>query len=242
MTRRATTLLTATTLFAAWLAMGPVASARGAVITQWTFNTNASDGVPNTGTTIPETGTGTIAAIGGVGFSFTQGSGNDTSPTATDGNNNSGFDSAGYPPFDSGNKTAGIELAVSTAGFQDIVLSFDHAHAAGASARFRMQYSTDGVSFTDGDSYVASIANGFTPRMQDFGAVAALDNNPNVRFRIVAEFEGQVYQGTGQNYFPGAHNRFDLVTVSGTPVPEPGTAATAALGLCRLVIRRRRRR
>jgi hypothetical protein len=215
--------------------------ARGAVITQWTFNTSPSDNAPNTGTTIPETGAGTITPIGGITGAFAQGSSNDNSATATDGNNNSSLETSGYPAFDSANKTAGIEVAVSTAGFQDVVLSFEHRHAPGASANFRIQYASDGVNYIDGVGYTASGANVFSLRTQDFAAIPAIDDNPLARFRVVAEFQGQTYSGTSQSYMPNANNRFDVLTVSGTPIPEPAAAGAAVvLGLLGLVLRRRR--
>jgi hypothetical protein len=241
MSRHATRIVCLAFLPAAALMLLSKTPASGAVITQWTFNTNPSDSTPTTGTTIPETGAGTITAIGGTSSAFAQGSSNDNSATATDGNNNSSFDTSGYPGFDSANKTAGIEIAVSTSGFQDVVLTFEHRHAAGASANFRIQYASDGVNYSDGVGYTAAGANIFSLRTQDFAAIPAIDNNPLARFRVVAEFQGQTYSGTGQNYTPGANNRFDIVTVSGTPIPEPAAAtAMAALAVLGLTLRRRR--
>ena len=105
-------------------------AARAVVITQWTFNSSPSDNAPNTGTTGPEIGTGTVSLLG-VNGSFAQGSNNDNSATAA-GNNNSSYNTSNYPPFDSDNKAAGIQVAVDTTGYRDIILSFEHRHAAGA--------------------------------------------------------------------------------------------------------------
>ncbi len=219
----------------------PAGIARGSVISQWTFNSSGPDNDPTTGTLSPETGAGTITTVGGVSNSgFAQGSSSDASPTAT-GNNNSGFETQSYPPFDQGNKTAGIEIAVSTVGFQDITLSFEHNQFTGASALFRVQYSTNGTTFTDAAGYTGSTANTFVLRGDDFSAIPGLDDNPNAKFRIVAEFQGQVYSGLGGNYQNNARNRFDLVTVSGTPLPEPGAIGAAMVGLLGLGLRIRRR-
>ena len=163
----------------------------------------------------------------------------DASPTVG-GNNNSSFETQGYPPFDSSNKTAGIEIAINTSGYQDIALSFEHNQLSGASASFRIQYSIDGVSFTDATGYTASTAGSFVLRGDDFSAIPGLDDNPNAKFRIVAEFQGTSYAGLGESYKPNARNRFDLVTVSGTPVPEPAAAAAALLSLLGLARRRPR--
>ena len=214
--------------------------ARGNVISQWTFNSTGVDNDPTTGTLSPETGAGTITTVGGVSNSgFAQGSASDTSPSAT-GNNNSSFETQGYPPFDQNNKSAGIEIAVSTSGYQDIGLSFEHNQFSGASASFRIQYSTDGVNFTDATGYTGSSAGAFALRSDDFSAIPGLDNNPLAKFRIVAEFQGQMYSGLGGSYMPNARNRFDLVTVSGTPVPEPAMIG-ATMTLLAFGMRRRRR-
>jgi hypothetical protein len=229
----------------AWIgivAPGPIAVARGDVITQWTFNSGPGpDNDPTTGTLSPETGAGTLTRVGGVSDSgFAQGASADTSPTAT-GNNNSSFETQGYPPFDSGNKTAGIQIAVNTSGYQDITFSYQHNQFGNASARFRIQYSTDGVSFTDGADYTTTTATTFFARGQDFSAIPGLDDNPNAKFRIVAEFQSDTnYFGVSSDYSQSGRNRFDLVTVSGTPVPEPTVAAGATLALAGWTLRRRR--
>jgi hypothetical protein len=218
-------------------------TARGDVITQWTFNSTGPvvDNDPTTGTLTPETGAGTLATIGGVSDSgFAQGAGDDTSPTIGS-NNNSSFETQGYPPFDSGNKTAGIEIAASTVGYQDIGLSFAHNQFGGASASFRIQYSTNGTTFTDAAGYTGSSAGTFVLRSDDFSAIPGLDDNPNARFRVVAEFQGFFYSGLGESYKPNARNRFDWVTVTGTPVPEPTATGVTALALAAMARRVRRR-
>ena len=210
--------------------LGCTGTASAAVITKWTFNSNP-DNAPNTGTATPEIGVGQISTIGGVNQTFAQGSSNDNSPSG-DFNNNSSYNTFNYPAFDSGNLTAGIQLAVDTTGYQDIVLSFEHRHAAGASRSFAIQYASDGVNYVNITGYDAGLAsNVFHLRGHDFSDVAALDDNPNARFRIVAEFFSQTAYhpaGGGPNYMSSADNRFDLVTISGTPIPEPATMLLAA--------------
>jgi hypothetical protein len=229
---------------ALWTVVLGLAPARGDTLAHWTFNTNPSDSAPNTGTLLPEQGFGTITLVGGTSQSFAQGSGSDTSATATADNNNSSLETKSYPgPFD-GNKTAGIQIAVNTTGFQDVVLSFEHRHSEGASARFQIQYSSDGVNFTDGADYTSFTANVFNARGEDYGAVAALDDNPNVTFRIVAEFmnesPGGNYVGTSGNYVSNADSRFDVVTITATPIPEPAGAVAVVLLAGSTLARRRR--
>jgi hypothetical protein len=225
------------------IASVPGGVARANVITQWTFNSPGPglDNDPTTGTLVPETGAGAVTFVGGVSNSgYAQGSGADTSPTVGS-NNNSSLETQGYPPFDSGNKTAGLQIAVNTTGYQDITLSYQHNQFSNASASFRIQYSTDGVNFTDAAGYTTTTATTFFARGDDFSAIAGLDNNPNATFRVVAEFQGQFYSGVSSSYAPGGRSRFDLVTVSGTPLPEPTTLAGAGLALAGSTLRRRKR-
>jgi hypothetical protein len=222
------------------------APVRGDTLAHWTFNTNPSDNAANTGTILPEQGVGTISLIGGTSQSFAQGSSNDDSATANAGNNNSSLETKSYPGRFDGNKTAGIQIAVNTTGYQDVILSFEHRHSEGASPRFQIQYSSDGVNFIDGAEYDASgSANVFHVRGENYSAISALDNNANVLFRVVAEFMGEgagaSYVGTSGDYVSNADNRFDVVTVTATPIPEPaGTMAVALLALPALARRRRR--
>jgi hypothetical protein len=240
MTRRIIAIASMLSLSAAFIAPG---AARADVITQWTFNSPGPgvDNDPTTGTLSPETGLGTLTTVGGVSNSgFAQGASADTSPT-TGSNNNSSFETQGYPPFDSGNKTAGIQIAVNTTGYPDIVFSFQHNQFSSASASFRIQYSTDGTTFADGAGYTTSTASTFFLHTDDFSAIPGLDNNPNAKFRIVAEFQGFFYSGVSASYSQSGRNRFDLVTVSGAPIPEPGAAAIAGAMLLTLLAARRRR-
>jgi len=240
MTRRSIFVVSMVTLCAAVL---PPGAAGADVITQWTFNSPGPgvDNDPTTGTLSPETGSGTLTTVGGVSNSgFAQGASADTSPT-TGSNNNSSFETQGYPPFDAGNKTAGIQIAVNTTGYQDIVFSFHHNQFSSASASFRIQYSTDGTTFSDGAGYTTSTAGTFFLHIDDFSAIPGLDNNPNAKFRIVAEFQGFFYSGVSASYSQSGRNRFDLVSVSGTPIPEPGAAAVAGALLLPLLVARRRR-
>ena len=221
------------TLVATFAGMSAPGATSAAVITKWTFNSPSLDNAPTTGSSVPEIGVGQISTIGGINQTFAQGSSNDNSPSG-DFNNNSSYNTFNYPPFDSGNLTAGIQIAVDTTGYKDIVLSFEHRHAAGASRSFAIQYASNGVNYVNITGYDAGLAsNVFHLRGHDFSEVAALDNNPNARFRIVAEFFSQTSYhpaGGGPNYMSSADNRFDLITVSGTPIPEPTGAVLLLAG------------
>ena len=225
-------------------------SAFAATVTQWNFNSNPPDATstPATGTTSPSVGAGTIGTVGGVttpGFSSGNGS-SDAAGTF----DNSGYQTEGYPSAnDAGNKTAGIEVAVSTVGFEDIMVSFDQRHSNTSANTVRFQYSTDGITFVDSTQFTftpAASGTGdtwYNNRSIDLSSVAAADNNPNFKFRVVSEFDpgtGTYLASRSTSTYAGGTYRFDMVTVSGTAaVPEPATLGVIALGSL-IALRRRR--
>src|SRR5690348_4781465 len=99
--------------------------APAAVITQWDF-TN--------GSTNPSIGAGRLSAI---------------AVKAVPVDNNSALNTQYYPPQSSGNKSAGLEFAVSTAGNQNILITWDERLSPDASKYGRLQYATDATNFVD---------------------------------------------------------------------------------------------
>jgi hypothetical protein len=223
--------------------------ARADVITQWNFNSVPPDGNLATGTTIPSIGTGTASLVGGTTGSFASGvaNGGSTDPAPTD---NTGWQTTTYPAQGAGNLTAGVQFLVSTAGFENIVVSWDQRHSNTASRFAQFQYTTDGTTFTSFGPPFAGTAGDtwFNNRTIDLTGIPGVADNPLFGFRILAAFDpngtGYVASNTGSTYAPGGTWRFDMVTVSGAAqiaeVPAPPAVVVFA-GLAGVALVRRRR-
>jgi hypothetical protein len=204
----------------------------GDVIAQWNFNSVPPDGSPTTGMTAPSVGTGTASLIGGVTGGFSMGSTNDPASSTDD----SGWQTTDYPAKETGNKTAGVQFNVSTVGYSNIVVRWDHRVTSTASKYYRLQYSTNGNTFSDYTAPVimqaaASPQTYYEAQTNSLANIAAVNNNPNFAFRIISEFE-QSAIGSGTNdyvtvsnstYSPSANVRFDYVTIFGTLIPGGNT-------------------
>ncbi len=215
------------------------AQAGAATITQWDFNSVPPDGATTTGTLTPAVGAGTATLGGGITATFATGSPGDTAPS-----DDSGWNTAAYPAAGTGNKTAGPQFAVSTAGYMDITVAWEQRHSNTASKFVRAQYTTDGVNWIDADLFEATAPDTFFARTVDLSAIAAVDDNASFGFRVVAEFDAATgdYSATRTStpttYSPNGTHRFDMVTISGTVIPEPASLALLALGSL-LIFRRR---
>src|SRR5438445_505663 len=214
-----------------------IAPVHAALIGQWDFDSSPSDNSTSTGVTTPSAGAGTASLIGGVTGGFASGSTNDPATSADD----TGWNTSGYPGQGTGNKTAGVQFAVSTLGYSNIVVRWDHRVSSTASRYYRFQYSTDGTSFIDqGPAIAAVVASAssesyYEAQTNSLAAVPAVDNNYYFTFRIVSEFENSA-TGSGTNGYVttyGTNNystagtvRFDFVTVTGTLIPGANTPPT----------------
>ncbi|MEO7299530.1 MAG: immunoglobulin domain-containing protein [Verrucomicrobiota bacterium] len=194
------------------------------LITQWNFNSNPADANTATGTLSPSVGSGSAAIVGTVVTTYNPGSPSDTS-TATD---NTGWRTATYPPQGTGNKTCGVQFNFSTAGYDNITLSWDQANSAGANKYYRVQYSIDGGStWTDKDVVINAQTVGNTWNSPiatiSFNGVSGASQNPNFAVRIVSEWESTAVGGSDvyvpvtptSTYSTTAFLRLDLVTFSG---------------------------
>jgi hypothetical protein len=217
------------------------------VIAAWDFNAPrtlpSGDSNPNTGTLQPFVGWGSLTNIGGTTNSFGSppaGGATYTSDPWT--GDNSGLRLGQFPAASSGNKTAGIECFASTAGFEKIRLTWDQENSASASKYWRLQYTTNGTTWTDADLITANAQATVTssPDWQkqlsaDLSTKPGVNNNPSFGFRLVSEFEqsatgagSDAYVGnvSGTSYGTGGTLWLDMVTVSGTVLNNSNTPPT----------------
>ena len=203
---------------------------RADTIAQWNFNSVPPDGMTATGTNFPSFGTGTASLIGGTAATYAGGSTNDPAPAS----DNSGWNTKTYPAQATGNKTAGVQFNVNTLSYSNIVIRWDQRLSDTASKYYRLQYSTDGTTFTDYSSPISLVTSGITyePQTNSLASIPGVNDNYNFAFRIVSEFEstatgsgavGYVTPFATNNYGSAGTVRYDMVTVSGTPIPGANT-------------------
>ena len=209
----AATILTLTCVTAGW----------ADPITIFDFNSVPADGTNTTGSTSPSLGTGTITVIGNVSSGYASGSTGD--PATLD---DTGLQTMDYPAQGTFNKTAGVQVNVSTVGYSNIVVRWDQQISGTASKYYRFQYCTNGSTFLDLDPPISfNVSGSFKAFTNDLTAVAGVKNNQNFAFRVVSEFESTATSGglngyvpstnTG-NYNPSGTVRFDYVVISGAAV------------------------
>jgi hypothetical protein len=143
---------------------------------------------------------------------------------------NWGWNTSGYPPQGTANKTAGAQFNVSTVGYTNIFITWQERHSSTASRYVRFQYSLNGTDFVDGNSYLVPADSVFVQFTANLSEVAGAADNPNFAFRIVSEWGStatgsgaDVYLPTysGTSYSSAGTIRFDMVNVFGDPLVPP---------------------
>jgi fibronectin-binding autotransporter adhesin len=220
-----------TSLAAIGLSLGASAAT---IIAQWDFNSNPSDGSAGTGTLVPAIGSGTFTVLASLTTVY------NTAATPAPGSsdplgadaNNSGLRLLGnWPAASVGNKTSGVQLFISTVGWQNVQLAWDQANSGSASKYYRIQYSIDnGATWVDKDvvvngSAAANWLNSITNI--SFAAVPGANNNTNFGVRLVSEFESTA-TGSGAAAYVSvsttgysssqANLRLDMMTFTGDVV------------------------
>lgn len=187
--------------------------------------------------TTPTFGSGTFSL---VNISLSNTSFNSQFPNAAAG---SAFNTTGYPAASEGSGTTGVEFAVSTEGRSGIIISMNMRHSNSASRFVRFLYSTDGTNFSTidltpdnsstrlllggannpansaidhtNDAFVALAGDTWHRRIVDLTSIAAVNNNPNFKFRVVTIFEPgtNAYRAStdGRSYETTGTLRFDSV-------------------------------
>lgn len=235
------------------------ASALGATITQWNFNTAIAPN--NSPATLLGVGSATPVGMTGGGNADIVAAGGNTPSSDPSLPNNAwrvrGVTSNGW----SGTTEllSGARFNVSTAGASNIVAKFDVQATDGSPRYGQFQYTGDGTNFTSLGSLIDFNAtyDGWATFTYDLSSIPAVNNNPLFGFKLVSAFSPvaftnlngvqpagtafqrasattQVYNGTAGNW------RFDMVTVSS--VPEPSTLVAGVLAVFGLGLSRSRRR
>ena len=192
-------------------------------IAQWDFNSAAPDANTATGTTSPALGTGSAALVGGTTSTFGS---RHVCRSCVIGTDNSAWVTTGYPTPGTANKTAGVQFNLNTVSNKDILVTWEQRNSATASKYTRLQYSADGVNFTDFTVSTMTDTNlDFQFFKSDLSSITAVNNNPNFAFRIVSEFQSTATGGGVADYAPtlpgnygtGGTMRFDWLNVFANP-------------------------
>ncbi len=199
------------------------------VVARYDFNSNPNDANTATGILTPTAGNSSITSIGGISQTFVSGNSNDLNIT-----DNSGMQTTGYPAQSTFSETAGIQINVDALGKNNLVLDFWQRLSNSASNTWTLQYTADNSGLSTSGTVVWTTATTFTfvpqatgtgdtwyNRIYNFSAITALNNNPNVAFRIVSAFDpaaGQyVAARSTSSYSTTGTARFDLVNVIEAP-------------------------
>jgi len=192
----------------------------------WDFNyTNVTLASPP-----PSIGLGLASTLGGITPVFFSGSGS-TDPTSS---TNAAWGSQGYPSSTANNKSAGVQFAVNTGGFKDLIVRWDERQSNTSSRYKRFQYSLDGVNFVD-HLVITNFGGGiWVSHTNDLSAITGVNNNPNFAFRLVTEFEDTAIGTANANYVSASAGtqaaydgsagtiRYDMVAVTGNSLSAPG--------------------
>lgn len=127
----------------------------------------------------------------------------------------------------SGNNGASFLITVSTAGYEDVVLTYATRGTSSGFSTHTWAYSTDGTVFTDATTITGRTSTSFTTQTVDLSAITAVDNLSTLWFRVTL---------SGASASNG-NNRFDNIQINA--VPEPTVAVLGGLGFLALLRRRR---
>lgn len=177
------------------------------VITSWNFDDDTLD---------PQVGAGTINLLGGITGAFA---------TGATGLPDKGLNTTVYPAQSVNSGSAGIEIAVSTAGKTNIGITFQHRSSGTASRFAQFEYSIDGsnwIVFGNNDGGL-SPHDSFYPFAVDLTSCSECNDNPNFKFRIVSIFSPVAFnQNATLSY--GANEAY-MRSNAQAQFTEPGTGS-----------------
>lgn len=201
---------------AALLATAVIGTAQ-TVLAQWNFN-----GLTDTNSPAPSIGAGAVTLQGGVTGAYVSGTG--SSDTASP---NSAFNITKFPAQGSGAQTAGIQFAVSTVGYDNIVFSFDFRASNTGANNLAVLYTTDGSTFQKATNFVVTVPAAFTNQLTvSLNGIPGVKNNANFAVRVVSDFaagtSAYAAVNSASSYSSSGTWRFDMATISGSPASEGG--------------------
>lgn len=228
------------TLFqVSWGPVGFTPGSNPTTIAQWNFNGTSTTTIPG-GTSSPTVavGSGTVSLIGGTTATFASGVvGGGSSDPSTTAPPNYAWNISNFPAQGTGNKTAGIQINVSTVGLSNIVLQFDQRLSNTSSNTVVVQYTADVTAtspvWVDFATFIAPSGDTwYNKRTVNFSSVTSLNNNPNVAFRIVSSFSGSgssySASSSSSSYSTTGTWRFDMITVTGSAAGTGTTVTTSS--------------
>jgi len=137
------------------------------------------------------------------------------------------------------------QFTTSTLGYQSIVLTFDQASSNTGPRDFVVQYSSDGINFTNGLQYQVLANASPNPvwstgggRLSEYTTTTSIpvDNAGQLVIRLT---NNSTVSANGGTVASGGTSRVDNVQISGVLIPTPG--ATGLLAVAGVVAARRRR-
>jgi hypothetical protein len=119
-----------------------------------------------------------------------------------------------------------VQFNVSTAGKENIVVTWSSQSSNSGNKYERLQYTTNGTTYFDFSTATTNITS-FTPRTNNLSGLSGVNDNPAFAIRILSEFEstaigtgvdGYVAANPGSSYGTGGTMRYDMVTVWGSTI------------------------
>lgn len=178
------------------------------IITKWDFNSVPPDNNNATGTLVPAIGTGTASLSPNIleqefRAGFPSGA-NDNSAWHVLPLSGAGTLTPTNPPISPAPNSRWIQFDVSTVGYQNITLEYDHRFSNTAANTALVQYTTNGTDWVTFDSYTVNIGDTWYYREFDLSAIPEVNNNPNFAIRIAPSIDPNTGDWGSARPFPAS--------------------------------------